>query len=60
MCAPRPLRWREIQAVVCLDLDNQEVNDNRQLRDSPKDLFEALVEVQLNDTVELIHGSARE
>ncbi|KAI1769276.1 hypothetical protein GGR53DRAFT_473750 [Hypoxylon sp. FL1150] len=60
VCAPRPLRWREIQAAVCLDLDNQDVNDNRRLRGSPKDLFEALVEVQANDTVELIHNSARE
>ncbi|KAI1777216.1 hypothetical protein F4818DRAFT_409587 [Hypoxylon cercidicola] len=60
VCAPRPLKWREIQAAVCSDLENQEVIRERQLLDSPKDLFEALVEVQPNGTVELIHGSARE
>ncbi|KAI2633104.1 hypothetical protein GGS26DRAFT_555304 [Hypomontagnella submonticulosa] len=59
-CAPRPLRWREIQAAVCLDIDNQEVNHGRRLLDSPKELFASLVEHQPNDIVELVHGTARE
>ncbi|KAI0010504.1 hypothetical protein F4779DRAFT_577169 [Xylariaceae sp. FL0662B] len=59
-CAPRPLRWREIQAVVSLDIENQDVNHERRLLDSPKDLFASLVELQPDDTVELIHSTARD
>ncbi|KAI2628485.1 hypothetical protein GGR54DRAFT_587349 [Hypoxylon sp. NC1633] len=59
-CAPRPLRWREIQAFISLDIENQKVNHDRRLLDSPKDLFASLVEVQSDDTVELIHGTARD
>ncbi|KAI1387872.1 uncharacterized protein F4822DRAFT_294625 [Hypoxylon trugodes] len=59
VCAPRPLRWREIQATISLDLENQEVNHERRLLDTPKDLFASLVELQPNDTVDLIHSTAR-
>ncbi|KAI1410433.1 hypothetical protein F5Y13DRAFT_167760 [Hypoxylon sp. FL1857] len=60
VCAPRPLRWREIQGAVSLDIENQEINHERRFLDSPKDLFASLIEVQLNDAVELIHGTARD
>ncbi|KAI1076452.1 hypothetical protein F5B20DRAFT_556101 [Whalleya microplaca] len=59
-CAPRPLRWREIQAAVSLDIENQEVDHERRLLDSPKDLFASIVEIQSDETVELIHSTARE
>ncbi|KAI1458190.1 hypothetical protein F4805DRAFT_150609 [Annulohypoxylon moriforme] len=59
-CAPRLLRWREIQAAASLDLENQEVEHGRRYLDSPKDLFASLIEFQPNDTVELIHGTTRE
>ncbi|KAI2464722.1 hypothetical protein F4781DRAFT_411946 [Annulohypoxylon bovei var. microspora] len=60
VCAPRPLRWREVQAAASLDLDIQEVNHRRRFLDSPKDLFASLIEFQSNDTIELTHDTARE
>ncbi|KAI1440274.1 hypothetical protein F5Y02DRAFT_423141 [Annulohypoxylon stygium] len=59
-CAPRPLRWREIQAAASLDLDEQEVNHERRHLESPVEIFASLVEFQHNDVVGLIHGTARE
>ncbi|OTA61606.1 hypothetical protein K449DRAFT_370870 [Hypoxylon sp. EC38] len=60
VCAPRPLRWREIQGAMSLDIEKQEINHECRLLDSPKDLFASFIEVRPNDTVELIHGTARE
>ncbi|KAI8631124.1 hypothetical protein F5Y19DRAFT_473523 [Xylariaceae sp. FL1651] len=59
-CARRPLRWAEIQGAVCIDLDNQNVDHNKKISDSPKGLFASLVELQKDDTVKLVHETARE
>jgi hypothetical protein len=58
--AKRPLRWREIQGAISLDTDQQIVDYNRKLADSPKDLFASLVELEPDGTVQLIHETARE
>ncbi|KAI1846006.1 hypothetical protein JX266_007815 [Neoarthrinium moseri] len=60
VCAKRPLRWYEIQGALCIDTEDQHVNYDREISDSPKGLFASLVEVQGDGTVELVHGSARE
>jgi hypothetical protein len=60
VCAKRPLRWREIQGAICIDMEQQLVDYDKQLLDSPKGLFAALVEMQADGTVELVHGTARE
>jgi hypothetical protein len=60
VCARRPLRWREIQGIVCIDLENQHVDYNREIPDSPQGLFASLVELQADGTVDLVHGTARE
>lgn len=59
-CALRPLRWREIQAGVSIDMDNEKLNPNKRLVESPRDLFVAFVEVKTDGVVELIHRTARE
>ena len=60
VCARRPLRWREIQGAICIDLENQHVDYNRAISDTPKGLFASLVELRVDGTVELVHGTARE
>ncbi|KAI9683271.1 MAG: hypothetical protein M1822_006136 [Bathelium mastoideum] len=60
VCAQRPLQWREIQGAICIDIDQQCVNYDRSLVDSPKALFASLVELEDDGTVDLVHGSARE
>ncbi|KAI0123678.1 hypothetical protein BJ170DRAFT_640053 [Xylariales sp. AK1849] len=60
VCAKRPLRWREIQGAVSIDLDSQDIDVDKRLLEMPKGLFSSLVEVQADDTVELIHGTARD
>lgn len=59
-CAPRPLRWREIQCAMSIDLDKESKNDDKRFPDEPKTLFSAFIEVQANDMVELVHETARE
>jgi hypothetical protein len=41
-------------------MEQQLIDRDKQLLDSPKGLFAALVEVRADDTVELVHGTARE
>ncbi|KAI9148085.1 DNA repair protein RAD5B [Paramyrothecium foliicola] len=59
VCAKRPLRWREIQGAVCIDLENQCLNYDREMSDSPKGLFASLVELRTDGTVQLVHETAR-
>ncbi len=60
VCAKRSLRWREIQGAVSIDMDQQQVDYKRKLLESPKDLFASLVELENDETVQLIHETARE
>ncbi|PGH01881.1 hypothetical protein AJ80_08953 [Polytolypa hystricis UAMH7299] len=59
VCARRPLRWREIQGAVCIDMENQHLDNDREMSDSPKGLFASLIELQADGTVDLVHGTAR-
>ncbi|KAL4879458.1 hypothetical protein BJY04DRAFT_220054 [Aspergillus karnatakaensis] len=56
----RPLRWREIQGAVCIDLENKSVDYDRRMVDGPKNLFASLVVMQDNGFVGLVHGTARQ
>lgn len=58
--ARRPLRWREVQGAISIDLDQQHVNYDRKLLESPKALFASLIEIRPDGTVELVHATARE
>lgn len=59
-CAPRPLRWREIQGAICIDPDEETVKATKSLLEDPKSLFVSFVEIQHNNMVELVHHTARE
>lgn len=68
-CAARPLRWREIQSIFCIDLESNTVDyEERRLRVSCKKLCGSLVDVHQvlyghpgpDDIVTIVHGSARE
>jgi hypothetical protein len=61
--AKRPLKWHEIQGYFSFDPDdeNEEVDHhNRRLRDDPKDLCWSLVERSPDDSLELVHPTAKE
>ncbi|CAI6242163.1 unnamed protein product [Periconia digitata] len=60
ICAKRPLKWREIQCAVSIDIDEEIVNweENRFPVDS-KDLCGSLVEIYSDGTVNLVHHTAR-
>ncbi|KAH8586783.1 C2H2 domain-containing protein [Bisporella sp. PMI_857] len=60
VCAKRPLRWREIQAAVSIDLNEQTVDfDGRSLRSSVKEYCGSLIQVLSGDRVELVHATAK-
>jgi hypothetical protein len=59
-CAKRSLKWHEIQIMKSIDLDAESVEFERhKFRVSPKDLCQSLVEIQPDDTVELVHVTAK-
>ena len=60
VCAKRQLRWREIQGAICTDVGNERVNYDKELVDSPKGLFAALILIRKDESVELVHSTARE
>lgn len=60
VCAKRPLKWHEIQAMKALNLDKESFQYDRQrFRPAPKDLFDSLVEHRDDGTVQLVHLSAK-
>ncbi|KAF1956409.1 hypothetical protein CC80DRAFT_446319 [Byssothecium circinans] len=60
VCAKRPLKWREIQCAVAINLDEQTINweQDRFVVDS-KELCGSLVEVRTDDTVDLVHHTTK-
>ena len=60
VCAKRPLKWHEIQALKAINLDRRSVEYDRQkFLVAPKDLCESLVEFRSDGTIELVHLSAK-
>ena len=56
-CAARPLHWREIQSLFCIDPERGECIPGRRRVDSCKALCSSLVEEDLPDEAE---GEVRE
>lgn len=46
--------------MVSIDLENQRIDYDKEIADTPKGLFASLVELQEDGTIELVHGTARE
>ncbi|KAE9374277.1 hypothetical protein N431DRAFT_371745 [Stipitochalara longipes BDJ] len=60
VCAKRPLKWREIQAAVSIDADEQTIDfDRGKVRGSIEDYCGSLIRVLSGDRVELVHTTAK-
>ncbi|PMD12225.1 hypothetical protein NA56DRAFT_756767 [Hyaloscypha hepaticicola] len=60
VCARRPLKWREIQCAVSINLDAKDIDlAERQLRVGSKILCGSLVEQRSDGSVEMVHLTAR-
>jgi hypothetical protein len=60
VCAKRPLKWHEIQGATSINLEIQNVDfEERKLRLDAKELCGSLVERRSDDTVELVHLTAK-
>ncbi|KAI8665602.1 C2H2-type domain-containing protein [Fusarium sp. Ph1] len=59
-CSKRPLKWHEIHSLESVNLDERSVEvEQNKFRVSAKDLFESLVEIQPDGTLELVHVTAK-
>ncbi|KAL2679252.1 hypothetical protein Neosp_010019 [[Neocosmospora] mangrovei] len=60
VCAKRSLKWHEIQILKSINLDKRSVEFERnRFRVDAKDLFESLVEIQPDGTLEFAHTTAK-
>ncbi|KAL6922418.1 hypothetical protein FSST1_006444 [Fusarium sambucinum] len=68
MCACRPLHWREIQCKFCIDPSQDEINIERELVMSCKEICSSLVDVSYlqpslsssgEEVIDLVHSSAK-
>ncbi|KAI0898910.1 putative zinc finger protein [Annulohypoxylon nitens] len=60
VCAKRPLKWHEIQAMKSVDPIHQSLDFDRQsFVKSPKELCGSLLETRSDGTIELIHLTAK-
>ena len=60
VCAKRPLKWREIQAAISIDPEEQEIDFNkRKLRGSVEEYCGSLIKVLSGDRIELVHTTAK-
>lgn len=61
VCAKRPLRWQEIQSAISFDPILQKFPyDGKKLRHHVKKFCSSLVEIVGDDSVELVHPTARQ
>lgn len=59
VCAPRPLKWSEMQAAVSINVEDETVDfEDRKLRWHIHDICGALVQNK-GDRVSLVHHTAR-
>jgi hypothetical protein len=60
VCAKRPLKWHEMQAILSYDPANQKVDfDNKMLRQKVTTYLGSLVHVVDGDHIRIIHSTAR-
>lgn len=60
VCAKRPLKWHEIQAVMSIDTDLCSIDfETRSLRASILDFCGSLIEILPGERVQIVHQSAR-
>ena len=60
VCAKRPLKWYEMQAILSYDPANQKVDfDNKMLRQNAKRYLGSLVQILDGGHIRIIHSTAR-
>jgi hypothetical protein len=60
VCAKRRMYWREVQCAVSIDIDEQTVDwDRKKLSVDSKELGGSLVEMYADDTIALVHHTAK-
>ncbi|KAI9662395.1 MAG: hypothetical protein M1821_008562 [Bathelium mastoideum] len=60
VCAKRPMKWHEIQAIRSINIEKRSVNfERRKYRLTAKDLCHSLVELRADGTLELVHLTAK-
>ncbi|OJJ43210.1 hypothetical protein ASPZODRAFT_103600 [Penicilliopsis zonata CBS 506.65] len=60
VCACRPMKWTEIQAVLSIYMDNEQIDfDSLKLRVHIRDICGSLVQVLPGERVELVHSTAK-
>ncbi|KAF4452456.1 Early growth response protein 1-B [Fusarium austroafricanum] len=60
VCAKRPLRWHEMQAILCFDQSNLKVDfENKMLRQDMERYLGSIVHVLDDGNIRLIHSTAR-
>lgn len=59
VCMKRPLKWYEIQGAVSIDIENEDFDPDGRLQDHPKDLCASLVEKRPDESLELVHATAK-
>lgn len=59
VCAMRPLRWREIQCAISTDADAGIVDPDQRFIMGPKEICGSLVEQQPDDSLRLVHTTAK-
>ncbi|KAI0968627.1 putative zinc finger protein [Xylaria arbuscula] len=60
VCAKRPLKWHEVQGMNSIDLDERRVDiERRRFFRSPSELCGSLIEKRSDDTVDLVHLTAK-
>ena len=61
VCARRPLKWSDIQSINAIDPSSSRVDfEERKLRVNCRHLCGSLVETSAEDTLELVHNSAKQ
>ncbi len=58
ICCRRPLRWRELQSAISINLADRDLDSARRLPMHVKDICGSLVEVLAGDRVEFVHITA--
>ena len=58
-CSKRTLKWHEIQGAVSVDLEEGTIDVNLQLEDDSKDLLASLVEQSSDNSIALVHPTAK-
>ena len=60
VCARRPMKWNEIQAVYSTNLALESVDFSDRLMVSSKDICGSLVDIRPGNIIELVHETAKQ